>query len=398
MGQIINKKLGGKNLIYFDNASTTYYKPKEVIESTIFAMKNTGNNGRGINEISINTSRDIFNVREKFIKLFNGYDSRNIVFTSNATESLNTVISGLFSSEDHVITTEAEHNSVLRPLYKLRETGLGITFLKIDEVIKFNKNDMKKYLEKNTKAIICTHASNLTGDLLDIKNIGEFCEENNLIFILDASQSLGIIPIDVEKYKIDILCFTGHKGLMGPQGTGGIYIKEGIDVKPLKVGGSGVDTYNERHPITMPEKLEAGTLNGHGIIGLGAAIDFINEKGIKKIYIKENNLMWKFYEGIKDIKGIKIYGHFMEKNIKVDRIPILTLNINEIDSGDICSILDEEYNIVTRAGGHCAPLMHKALGTEKQGSVRFSFSYFNTEKEVEKAIFALKKIAQEVDI
>ncbi len=398
MGQIINKKLGGKNLIYFDNASTTYYKPKEVIESTIFAMKNTGNNGRGINEISINTSRDIFNVREKFIKLFNGYDSRNIVFTSNATESLNTVISGLFSSEDHVITTEAEHNSVLRPLYKLRETGLGITFLKIDEVIKFNKNDMKKYLEKNTKAIICTHASNLTGDLLDIKNIGEFCEENNLIFILDASQSLGIIPIDVEKYKIDILCFTGHKGLMGPQGTGGIYIKEGIDVKPLKVGGSGVDTYNERHPITMPEKLEAGTLNGHGIIGLGAAIDFINEKGIKKIYIKENNLMWKFYEGIKDIKGIKIYGHFMEKNIKVDRIPILTLNINDIDSGDICSILDEEYNIVTRAGGHCAPLMHKALGTEKQGSVRFSFSYFNTEKEVEKAIFALKKIAQEVDI
>lgn len=398
MGQIINKKLGGKNLIYFDNASTTYYKPKEVIESTIFAMKNTGNNGRGINEISINTSRDIFNVREKFIELFNGYDSRNIVFTSNATESLNTVISGLFSSEDHVITTEAEHNSVLRPLYKLRETGLGITFLKIDEVIKFNKNDMKKYLEKNTKAIICTHASNLTGDLLDIKNIGEFCEENNLIFILDASQSLGIIPIDVEKYKIDILCFTGHKGLMGPQGTGGIYIKEGIDVKPLKVGGSGVDTYNERHPITMPEKLEAGTLNGHGIIGLGAAIDFINEKGIKKIYIKENNLMWKFYEGIKDIKGIKIYGHFMEKNIKVDRIPILTLNINDIDSGDICSILDEEYNIVTRAGGHCAPLMHKALGTEKQGSVRFSFSYFNTEKEVEKAIFALKKIAQEVDI
>ena len=398
MGQIINKKLGGKNLIYFDNASTTYYKPKEVIESTIFAMKNTGNNGRGINEISINTSRDIFNVREKFIKLFNGYDSRNIVFTSNATESLNTVISGLFSSEDHVITTEAEHNSVLRPLYKLRETGLGITFLKIDEVIKFNKNDMKKYLEKNTKAIICTHASNLTGDLLDIKNIGEFCEENNLIFILDASQSLGIIPIDVEKYKIDILCFTGHKGLMGPQGTGGIYIKEGIDVKPLKVGGSGVDTYNERHPITMPEKLEAGTLNGHGIIGLGAAIDFINEKGIKKIYIKENNLMWKFYEGIKDIKGIKIYGHFMEKNIKVDRIPILTLNINDIDSGDICSILDEEYNIVTRAGGHCAPLMHKALGTEKQGSVIFSFSYFNTEKEVEKAIFALKKIAQEVDI
>lgn len=398
MGQIINKKLGGKNLIYFDNASTTYYKPKEVIESTIFAMKNTGNNGRGINEISIKTSRDIFNVREKFIKLFNGYDSRNIVFTSNATESLNTVINGLFSSEDHVITTEAEHNSVLRPLYKLRETGLGITFLKIDEVIKFNKNDMKKYLEKNTKAIICTHASNLTGDLLDIKNIGEFCEENNLIFILDASQSLGIIPIDVEKYKIDILCFTGHKGLMGPQGTGGIYIKEGIDVKPLKVGGSGVDTYNERHPITMPEKLEAGTLNGHGIIGLGAAIDFINEKGIKNIYIKENDLMWKFYEGIKDIKGIKIYGHFMEKNIKVDRIPILTLNINDIDSGDICSILDEEYNIVTRAGGHCAPLMHKALGTEKQGSVRFSFSYFNTEKEVEKAIFALKKIAQEVNI
>ncbi len=383
-------------IIYLDNAATTYYKPEEVIESVVYGLRHMGNNGRGVNEAAISTARIIFDAREKISVFFNGENSQCISFALNATEALNTSIKGLLTERDHVITTEVEHNSVLRPLYELREKGLEITFLKKEEVFKFNNEDMKKYLRNNTKAFICTHASNLTGDILDVENIGKFCRENSLYFILDVSQSAGIIPVDVKKLNVDILCFTGHKGLMGPQGTGGIYVREGIEVNPLKTGGSGMETYNEKHPQHMPERLEAGTLNGHGIIGLKAGIEYINKTGIRNIHEKENKLMWKFYEGIKDIKGIKIYGNFFENERKIVRTPIVTLNLADTDSGDLCDILNSDYGIVTRAGGHCAPLMHKSLGTEEQGAVRFSFSYFNTEEEVETAIKALKEISEEV--
>ena len=383
-------------MIYFDNAATTYHKPEEVIESVVYGLKNMGNTGRGVNEIAISTARIIYDAREKLSDFFNIGNSQRISFTSNATEALNTAIKGAFTENDHIITTEVEHNSVLRPLYELREKGLEITFLKKEEVFKFDRKNIKKYMRENTRAIVCTHASNLTGDILDIENIGKFCNENNILFILDASQSAGIIPIDVKKYCIDILCFTGHKALMGPQGTGGIYVREGLEIAPLKVGGSGMETYNERHPKNMPERLEAGTLNGHGIIGLRAGIEYINRIGIENIHKKEIELMWKFYEGVKDIRNIKIYGNFLENGEKMNRTPIVTLNIGDADSGELSDILNSEYNIVTRAGGHCAPLMHKSLGTEEQGAVRFSFSYFNTEEEVDSVIKILKEIAYEI--
>ena len=383
-------------MIYLDNAATTYHKPEEVIESVAYGLRNMGNNGRGVNEVAISTARIIYDTREKLSDFFNIGNSQRISFTSNATEALNIAIKGMFTENDHVITTEVEHNSVLRPLYELREKGLEITFLKKEEVFKFDGEKVKKNLRKNTKAIICTHASNLTGDILDIRNIGRFCNKNGILFILDVSQSAGIIPIDVKKQGIDVLCFTGHKALMGPQGTGGIYVREGLEVAPLKTGGSGMETYNEKHPGNMPERLEAGTLNGHGIIGLRAGIGYINRTGIENIYKKETDLMWKFYESIKDIKNITVYGNFLENGKRLERAPIVTLNIGDVDSGELCDILNSEYGIVTRAGGHCAPLMHKSLGTEEQGAVRFSFSYFNTEDEVDFTIKVLKKIADEM--
>ena len=381
-------------MIYLDNAATTYYKPEEVISAVCNAMRTMGNSGRGVNGISLNTSRKIYETREKLCNFFNGETPKQIVFTANATDSLNIAINGLLTENDHVITTQAEHNSVLRPLYLLEEKGMKITFLKPDEIEKPNISDMKKYIFPNTKAFICTHGSNLTGNISDIEKIGKFCKNNNLIFIVDASQTAGAIPVDIRKNNIDILCFTGHKGLMGPQGTGGLYVRKGINLRQTKVGGSGIHTYDRKHPDFMPERLEAGTLNGHGIAGLNSAIDFINKTGIGNIHKKETALMWKFYDNIKNIKNIKIYGTFFNsKNERIDRLPIVSINIGDIDSAEICDILNIEHNIITRAGGHCAPLMHKALGTEEQGAVRFSFSYFNSEKDIENAVNAIKKIS-----
>ena len=381
-------------MIYLDNAATTYYKPEEVISAVCDAMRTMGNSGRGVNGISLNTSRKIYETREKLCNFFNGETPKQIVFTANATDSLNIAINGLLTENDHVITTLAEHNSVLRPLYLLEEKGMKITFLKPDEIEKPNISDMKKYILPNTKAFICTHGSNLTGNISDIEKIGEFCKNNNLIFIVDASQTAGAIFVDIRKNNIDILCFTGHKGLMGPQGTGGLYVRKGINLRQTKVGGSGIHTYDRKHPDFMPERLESGTLNGHGIAGLNSAIDFINKTGIENIHKKETDLMWRFYDNIKNIKNVKIYGTFFNnKNERIDRLPIVSINIGDIDSAEICDILNIEHNIITRAGGHCAPLMHKALGTQEQGAVRFSFSYFNSEKDIENAVNAIKKIS-----
>ena len=379
-------------MIYMDKAATSYHKPEEVAKAVYEAVKATGNSGRGANSASLNSTKMLYDTREKLCKLFNGKDSSRIAFTHNATEALNIVIRGLFKEGDHIITTEAEHNSVLRPLYRSRqEENTELTFIKCDKEGRLLISEIEKNIKENTKAIICTHASNLTGNIMDIETIGKICKENNLLFIVDASQSAGSIPIDIEKQNIDILCFTGHKSLYGAQGTGGLYVREGILIDPLKVGG----TYNTEHPAEMPERLEAGTLNSHGIAGLRAGLDFINSTGLEKIHNREKELMWRFYNGIKNIKNIKIYGEYFDTDGRaIDRISIVTINLGDIDSAEICDILNEEYDIVTRAGGHCAPLMHKALGTEVQGAVRFSFSYFNTEEEIDMAINAIKEIVE----
>lgn len=378
-------------MIYLDNAATTMHKPKEVIDAVVCAMSSMGNAGRGANEASLSASRIIYDTREKLCRFFHGENPRQIVFTNNSTESLNIAIKGLLNPGDHVITTMLEHNSVLRPLYEMKEKGVELTIIESDKNGRFRLEDMEAAIRPNTKMIVCTNGSNLTGNYVPLKPVGELAKKHDILFVVDASQTAGVFPIDVQDMMIDVLCFTGHKGLLGPQGTGGMYVKEGIKIRPLKTGGSGVQTYSKTHPAEMPTALEAGTLNGHGIAGLHAAMSYLEETGVDYIRAREQELMWRFYEGVKDIPEITIYGDFSTK----ERCAIVTLNIGEYDSSEVSDALLTEYSISTRPGGHCAPLMHEALGTAEQGAVRFSFSHYNTEEEVDTAIEAVRELAKD---
>lgn len=378
-------------MIYLDNAATTMHKPKEVIDAVVCAMSSMGNAGRGANEASLSASRIIYDTREKLCRFFHGEKPRQIVFTNNSTESLNIAIKGLLNPGDHVITTMLEHNSVLRPLYEMKEKGVELTIIESDKNGRFRLEDMEAAIRPNTKMIVCTNGSNLTGNYVPLKPVGELAKKHDILFVVDASQTAGVFPIDVQDMMIDVLCFTGHKGLLGPQGTGGMYVKEGIKIRPLKTGGSGVQTYSKTHPAEMPTALEAGTLNGHGIAGLHAAMSYLEETGVDHIRAREQELMWRFYEGVKDIPEITIYGDFSTK----ERCAIVTLNIGEYDSSEVSDALLTEYSISTRPGGHCAPLMHEALGTVEQGAVRFSFSHYNTEEEVDTAIEAVRELAKD---
>lgn len=378
-------------MIYLDNAATTMHKPKEVIDAVVCAMSSMGNAGRGANEASLSASRIIYDTREKLCRFFHGENPRQIVFTNNSTESLNIAIKGLLNPGDHVITTMLEHNSVLRPLYEMKEKGVELTIIESDKKGRFCLEDMESAIRQNTRMIVCTNGSNLTGNYVPLKPVGELAKKHGPLFVVDASQTAGVFPIDVQDMMIDVLCFTGHKGLLGPQGTGGMYVKEGIKIRPLKTGGSGVQTYSKTHPAEMPTALEAGTLNGHGIAGLHAAMSYLEETGVDHIRAREQELMWRFYEGVKDIPEITIYGDFSTK----ERCAIVTLNIGEYDSSEVSDALLTEYSISTRPGGHCAPLMHEALGTVEQGAVRFSFSHYNTEEEVDTAIEAVRELAKD---
>ncbi len=378
-------------MIYLDNAATTMHKPQEVIDAVVTAMGSMGNAGRGAHAASLGASRTVFETRERLANFFHAENPKQIVFTENSTESLNIALKGTLNPGDHVITTVLEHNSVLRPLYALEEQGVEVTFLNSNLQGMIDYDDFEKAVKDNTRMIVCTHGSNLTGNLLDIKRIGKIAKKHGLLFVVDASQTAGVFPIDVQEMQIDILCFTGHKGLLGPQGTGGMYVREGLVVRPLKVGGSGVQTYNKKHPAEMPTALEAGTLNGHGIAGLDAAIGYLEKEGIDNIRAREQELMWKFYNGVKDIPSVKVYGDFSG----AERCAVVSLNIGEYDSSEVSDELLMTYGISTRAGGHCAPLMHEALGTVEQGAVRFSFSHYNTDEEVETAIRAVKELAED---
>ena len=378
-------------MIYLDNAATTMHKLQEVIDAVVAALSSMGNAGRGVNDASLSASRIIYDTREKLCHLFHGTNARQIAFTNNSTESLNIAIKGILNPGDHVITTMLEHNSVLRPLYEMEARGVKLTIVKSNEQGTLNIQDIEDAITEETKLIICTNGSNLTGNYIDLKPIGEMAHKHGVLFAVDASQTAGVFPIDVQDMQIDILCFTGHKGLLGPQGTGGIYVREGLSVRPLKSGGSGVQTYSKIHPAEMPTALEAGTLNGHGIAGLHAALEYLEKTGIDSIRNREQDLMWRFYEGVKDIPNVKIYGDFSTKN----RCAVVTLNIGDYDSSEVSDALLTEYNISTRSGGHCAPLMHEALGTVEQGAVRFSFSHYNTEEEVDTAIKAIRELSQD---
>lgn len=378
------------DLIYLDNAATTMKKPITVVQAVTDALCSVGNSGRGVHGAALDASRIVYETRALAAELFGAPDPSCVAFTMNSTEALNIALFGLLNPGDHVITTAAEHNSVLRPLYVLEARGVEVTVLPCDNKGRFCLEGFEKEIRDNTKLIVCTHGSNLTGNLTDIQTVGEIAHRNNLLFVVDASQTAGVFELDVEKMHIDVLCFTGHKSLLGPQGTGGLVVRPGLQIRPLLSGGSGVQTYLKEHPREMPTALEAGTLNVHGLAGLRASFQYIIGEGIDALREKELDLMWEFYQGVSGIPGVTVYGDFSKR----ERCPIVTLNICDYDSSRVADVLVEEYGIAVRPGAHCAPLMHKALGTVEQGAVRFSFSHMNTGEEVRKAIQAVKELAE----
>lgn len=378
-------------MIYLDNAATTLHKPLQVEQAMLDALRTAGNPGRGAHEPTLHASRLVYAARCAVAKLLNAPDPSCIAFTSNATQALNTALGGLFRPGDHIITTVCEHNSVLRPLYRLRENGMSLSFTTADEKGRLQYDQWEGFLRPETRALVVTGASNVTGNGTDLARAAEFAHRHGLLLIVDAAQTAGELPLNVQVLGIDVLCFTGHKALLGPQGTGGLYVRPGLSVRPLVVGGSGVHSFDEQHPAQMPTALEAGTLNVPSLAGLCAGVEWILAQGVETLARREQALTVLFYERIRDLPNVKIYGD----PEMTPRAPIVSLNIGDEDSARIADILWEEYGICVRAGAHCAPLMHKALGTAEQGTVRFSFSHFNTEAEVLQAAAAVRELAQE---
>lgn len=383
-------------MIYLDNGATTLRKPECVKEALLEAMASMGNSGRGVHDASLYAGRTIYRTRESLAELLGAAAPEQVVFTANATESLNLVLGGLLGPGDHVITTVCEHNSVLRPLYRLQGVELSVLPVKAEAgeerqagILAYD--ELESLLRPNTKALIITHASNLTGNITDLEQAAAFAKKHSLLLIVDAAQTAGAVPMDMERMGIDVLCFTGHKGLYGPQGTGGVCVRPGLSIQPLKVGGSGIHSFDREHPSEMPAALEAGTLNGHGIAGLGAAARWLLETGVEQIRAREQALLRRFVDGVKEVEGVTLYG-----NPDLDRrTGIQSLNIRDYDSARVADWLYEDYGIAVRGGAHCAPLMHEALGTREQGAVRFSFSYFNTEAEADEAAAAVRELAEE---
>lgn len=378
-------------MIYLDNAATTLHKPPQVMEAVLHAMITMGNAARGAHGGALEASRTVFGTREKLARLFSCRRADHVVFTANSTEALNIAINGTIHRGDHVISTDCEHNSVLRPLYRLEEErGVELDFVPADRQGRVDYSDFERLMRPNTRAVVCTHCSNLTGNIMDLERISDIAHRHGALLLVDASQTAGTVPIHMEALGVDVLCFTGHKGLMGPQGTGGLCIRPGVEIAPWKVGGSGVHSYDRHQPMEYPTRLEAGTLNSHGIAGLSAALDVILERGVEDIQRAEHALMQRFYEGVRDIPGVTVYGDFSVP----ERCAIVALNIRDYDSSAVSDELTVTYGIATRPGAHCAPRMHKALGTTEQGAVRFSFSFYNTEQEVDAAIAAVRAIAE----
>ena len=378
-------------MIYLDNAATTRTKPPAVARAVLEALSSYGNCGRGGHQGALSAARTIYETREKIAALLGCPRADHVCFTQNSTQALNIAVCGLLRPGDHVISTDLEHNSVLRPLYRLRGAGAAVDFVPADSRGRLDYCGFERLLRPETKAIVCTHASNLTGDAVDIARVGRFAREHGLLFILDASQTAGVLPIDLAAMGIDVVCFTGHKSLMGPQGTGGLCLREGLEIRPFTVGGTGVQSYSEAQPGEYPTRLEAGTLNGHGLAGLSAALDFLSETGIARIHAHEDALARRFYKAVRDLPGVTVYGDFSAPV----RAPVVTLNIGDFDSAEVSDELAERFGIATRPGAHCAPRLHRALGTEEQGAVRFSWSYFNTEEETAAAAEAVRVLARE---
>jgi cysteine desulfurase family protein len=381
-------------MIYFDNPATSWPKPLRVKEAMDQFMEEIGANpGRSGHLLSIEAARIIYEAREALSVLFHVKDSSRIVFTLNATESINLALRGLLKPGDHVITSSMEHNSVMRPLRDLEKRGVALTVVSCFEDGTLDPQEVEKKIQSATRMIVLNHASNVTGTILPIGEVGKIAREYNLLFLADSAQTAGTYPIDVEKDWIDLLAFTGHKSLYGPQGTGGLVIGERIKEKemiPLKQGGTGSRSEFEEQPDFLPDRFESGTPNGVGIAGLLAGVQFVLEKGVEQIRQNEMALTQKLIEGLKEIPQVKLYG---PESVK-DRIATISFNLARLSPSEVAQRLEKEFGILCRPGLHCAPAAHRTIGTFPEGTIRFGLSAFNTEAEIETVIRAVSLISK----
>lgn len=377
-------------MIYFDNAATTWPKPPEVMEAMRRCLEDVGANpGRSGHKMSLAAGNIVDEARKSIAALFNIKDCDRVIFTLNATDALNMAIKGSLNAGDHVITSSMEHNSVTRPLYGLREK-IEVTKVQCAEDGTLDPGDIKKAIRANTRVIVLTHASNVTGTVMPVKEVGDLARSAGIIFILDAAQTAGLLDIDVVKMNVDLLAAPGHKGLMGPPGTGILYVGERAKMRPWREGGTGSKSIVAGQPDILPEKYESGTLNSVGIAGLGAGVNFVRRIGPSKILEHELALVKRFIEGARRIPGIKILGPVDSDR----RAPVVSFQLQGKDTGAVGSALDHWYNIACRAGLHCAPDAHRTLGTLETKLVRFSFSYFNKLEEVEFALQCLRDVKE----
>jgi len=379
-------------MIYLDNAATSYPKPDAVYyEMEICMREYCANPGRGGHQMSIISGKAVLEAREEICNFFNIRDPMRLCFTKNATEALNIAIKGFLKPGDHVITTSMEHNSVIRPLKTMeRDAGIELTIVGGNMFGEIAVEDIERAIKSNTRLIACIMASNVNGTVTPVKEIGSIAAEKGIAFLVDASQGAGHIKIDVDEMNIDMLAFPGHKGLLGPQGTGGLYVRQGLKINPLFQGGTGSSSENLYQPEMMPDVLESGTLNTPGIVGLSCGVKFINSLGLENLAIYKHMLVKRLLDGMKEIRGIKIYSlDDFHRNSG-----IAAVNFEGIDSAEVSCELDKNYNIATRAGLHCAPLAHKTLGTHSMGAVRFSVGCFNTIDEIDYALEAMRRLSR----
>ena len=387
-------RLGNNPMIYLDHAATSWPKPPQVKEAMNRFMEEVGANpGRSGHLLSIEAARILYEARESLAALFHVRDSSRIVFTLNATESINLALKGLLKPGDHVITSSMEHNSVMRPLRDLEKRGIELGIIPCSREGMMDPREVERRVKPDTKMVVLNHASNVTGTLLPANEVGSIAKKYDLLFLVDAAQTAGAYPIDVERNGIDLLAFTGHKSLYGPQGTGGLVIGERVNEKemvPLKQGGTGSRSEFEEQPDFLPDRFESGTPNGVGIAGLLAGVRFVLEKGVEQIHQQESRLMDRLIEGLKEIPKLKFY---VPENRK-DRMATLSFNLEQLSSSEIALRLEKEFGILCRPGLHCAPAAHRTIGTFPEGTVRFSLSLFSTEDEIETAIQAVSSIAK----
>ncbi len=378
-------------IIYFDNAASTWPKPPGVKEAMAEVIDQfAANPGRGGHALAMRASKTVFRTRVQLSRLFGIQNPNDLFFYLNATQALNQAIKGYLSEGDHVITSSIEHNSVRRPLEYLRRTkNVQITYVEPREDQLFHAEDFEKALQPHTRLIVVSHASNLTGVILPVRQIGEIAKQHGVTFLVDASQTAGVLPIDVEEMNIHMLAFPGHKGLYGPQGTGGLYVRSDIDLEPLIHGGTGSQSEAIEQPTTRPDRYESGTANTVGLAGLMAGVTFVLEKGVQNIHEHEWGLAKKALAGLQEIPGVHVYGPGLEE----ERVGVVSFNIDGVDASEASFILDQQYGIATRSGYHCTPLGHQTAGTELKGAVRASFGIFNTDEEVERLLDAVKEIA-----